>query len=183
MENKKINFIMAPLSEQEKKRLMLVLTVLVVLAFCSFAFLYIHTHSTMKAVDASAWGANTGEHYCGVDEVGTHHVDYIFYSDYVKLTGWALKNGQTIGTNNAKFVLQDVNTGIFYELPTACTERADVEEMMSDDCDYTACGLESVIKADELTADYRIYIHYCNDGNDVLIDTGKLVSEFYAGVS
>lgn len=158
-----------------RNRLIAALIALCLLGFAGFMILYVHAHSTMRAVDASAWGANTGEYLCGVDEVTTHHIEYIYYPDYVKITGWALKQGESIEVVNTTFVLQDTATGVLYELPTSYMTREDVNSSIEDEFDYTSCGLESVIRTSELASTYLICMHYCNDGNDVFINTGRYI--------
>ncbi len=152
---------------QKFMKLILSLVVLVTVLLLGGFYLCESTPLPWRSLDIQA---ATGGYLSGVDRVSEDHTGYI------TISGWAFKEGESIETVNVKVLLQDTLTGKFYQLGTSYVERSDVQAMMNtDEYDYTSCGYCASVRKSALKGDrtYHIFLQYCNNGENTLIDTTK----------
>ncbi len=149
-----------------REHVVVALPLLAVLLFLVFFGKYYWNHSGLRPVDVSGTSAPSEEYVFGVDECS------IYEEDYVKITGWAVKQGENIEINEAYLVLQDTETGVFYQAATSVIERSDVNDMLEDEYDYLNSGLYAVVRISEMPENVHIYILYKNNGDNTLLDTG-----------
>ena len=101
------------------------------------------------------------------------------YEDgYFRISGWSLVNGEPIETVDQHLLAQDLQTGVFYLLPTSPTMRYDVALALTGEetgMGYEHSGLVSVLRKKDLDRPYRLYILNCNNENNLLIDTGAVL--------
>ena len=122
-------------------------------------------------MDVSGIPAPDSEYLCGVDDIKR------IEGGFAEISAWALRRGESIEINDAHILLQDTENGAFYQLATAVTEREDVAAQFDASRDLTRCGLYAAVRFNLLPQDFKIFIHYQNDGHDVLIDTTQTVSK------
>ena len=94
---------------------------------------------------------------------------------FCTVEGWAVHPGEDLRTLNTWVVLRDSATGRAWRANTTYRDREDVAATLAADgeADYTSCGFLSVFRPRGLSGTYRICIHYGNNGENVLIDTGQ----------
>ena len=93
---------------------------------------------------------------------------------YIEIEGWAYKKGQKVDYFNSKFILQNEETKKYKALHT---EMKNVEYLLSvdDKYDCTRAGMYAKSIAVLLKrGDYRIFIEYKNDDENILVDTGEV---------
>ncbi|MBQ1821841.1 MAG: hypothetical protein II123_00200 [Lachnospiraceae bacterium] len=146
------------------------LAILAIIVMCmgigyQLAFTFARSH--MKGLDVSGMAIGNKEYMCGVDEITE------FDKNYVRIKGWVAHLGHVVERYNVHFVLKDLSTNRFYELPSYLEQRDDVNELVSakDGVNHQMSGLVATVRKSELKGKYHIYIEYQNDGENVLVDT------------
>ena len=106
--------------------------------------------------------------------------DISITQDYVKISGWFVEKGQEVKKVALKIVLKDVNSDIYYVLPTDVAERTDVTEYINDGNNYDYSGFSVKIPYWEALedTDYEIYVQYdLNDDSRVYVPLNTTVKE------
>ena len=149
---------------------------LALLLFCGFLFV---SEGRIRTTDPGS--AGTG------DEV-MWEIESLYYdeeSHYYTIKGWALSPDEGIETYECHLLLQYTETGAFVQLPGMMTSREDLQERFPElEGSYEAmksCGFQSVFQRDMLEGEldqYVICIWYQNNGQDILINTKRTLSQF-----
>lgn len=99
-----------------------------------------------------------------------------YSNHYLTVAGWAYIPGQPIVTANAGYLLQDTQTGEYIALRTYLMDYDHTGMMSLEDAEKQYTGLYGVAHRAFLTGgrEYRLYISYTNNGNNLLVDTGEV---------
>jgi len=107
------------------------------------------------------------------------HIDQIeTINDRLTITGWAFLQDENIYIFNTKILLYNINTGIFYRVPTVMQFRSDVSFYYNLNVDRS--GWKAIINTNRLSApvkEFKVYILYQNDFRYVIVDTGVFLDE------
>ena len=91
---------------------------------------------------------------------------------YIEIVGRAYKKDQNIGYFNNRFVIQNMETKQYKALHTEMTY---IDEFYSIDDQYDCRRAGMYAKPIALSlkkGDYKVFIEYKNDGENILVDTG-----------
>ena len=102
-------------------------------------------------------------------------IDKIVASNkYIEIEGWAYKKGQNVDYFNSRFILQNEQTKEYKALHTEMT-NVDYLFSLDDKYDCRKAGMYAKSIAVLLKrGDYRIFIEYKNDDENILVDTGEV---------
>jgi len=103
-------------------------------------------------------------------------------ANYIYIHGWAAERGiDSKSSDSMNIVLEDVNTGQYWQLPTRKYYRDDVAASVSDTLEHNYSGFEVYYKCPkELQTDigqYRVHLLIDNQNGEKLIDLGKKLGE------
>ena len=108
-----------------------------------------------------------------------YSIDDIQYnSSYIVINGWCFKQGENLVVVRNNFLLRDTETQDFYRIQSAAEERGDITAHFNDGFNYDHCGLQGKVskaKLDLLNHKYEIYILYQSDGNNIVVNTNKII--------
>ena len=139
--------------------------IIAILLFCLALYLEIGTMRNYKIPENMALDENV-EIVFTINEVNVS-------TKYVEISGWAYKKGQNIGGFDNRFVIQNVETKEYKALHTDMTY---VGELFSVDEKYDCRRAGMYAKSIAISlkkGKYKIFIEYKNDGESILVDTGK----------
>lgn len=140
-------------------------SILIILLFCLALYLELGTLGNYKVPTAMKMD-DAKEVVFSIDEVNTSR-------KYIEISGWAYKKGQNIGYFDSRFIIQNLATKKYKALHT---EMTNVGELFSVDGQYDCrrAGMYAKSIAVSLKrGEYKIFIEYKNDDENILVDTGK----------
>ena len=98
----------------------------------------------------------------------------------IVIKGWCVISGKEPNPIVTHVLLRDVNSNIYYKLPTTVVTRDDVTEYINDGTDYKYSGFESSFKYsgfDFESTSYEIVLLYEIGDEAYLIPSGQIISE------
>ena len=93
---------------------------------------------------------------------------------YIEITGWAYKKGKNVDYFNSRFILQNEETKKYKALHT---EMTNIDYLLSVDEKYDCKRAGMYAKSIAVLlkrGNYRIFIEYKNDDENILVDTGEV---------
>lgn len=98
--------------------------------------------------------------------------------DMLVVSGWLIKNGESMDNIQLKIVMKNCGTGEYYMLPTTQLQRKDVTELFNDGYNYNNSGFSVRVfqrKIDLQNQRYELMAVYAFNGEAVLIDLEQAV--------
>lgn len=101
------------------------------------------------------------------DNVLNTHFDVLEISNKkIELSGWAYKEGETLGKVNSNYILRNKETGKMYLMRTKMVENGNVDEEYKLSGMHAQCLLVGIPKGN-----YEFLVLYQNGDNDILTST------------
>lgn len=165
-----MRFQMEKMSIQPKtynaKKLIICMLLAACVVTALFSAYFYREHRRITPFDASGYTLSSDDMRYGVDWYEE------MQNGYINISGYAYREGTTVGRVDSRFVVQDLETGQYYALCTKPELRSDINDATDDDTDYLCSGLKAVVSKEVLPEKFHIYIAYANEGDPVLLDTG-----------
>ena len=103
-------------------------------------------------------------------------------TEYCRIKGWVVEYG--IDAKQSKLhpiiILQNLENGIFYKLPTKTVLRKDVTKFLFDGNDYNHSGFEALVPVKRpiipKPGNFHVYLFCREDGRGRIIDTGSILN-------
>lgn len=153
-----MDFLDIEINEEVVKKI-IIAAMIVLVVYLAF------TMSSLLIFKSYTLGANTS---VNGEDINTH-IDLLeSEGKKVEISGWAYKEGETIGTVNCNYVLKNQETGKMYLMRTKMEENIN----LADDENHKMAGLHAqCLKIGMPKGWYDIYVLYQNDGEDILTFT------------
>lgn len=112
-----------------------------------------------------------------------YYIDELYYEDsniylkkdIVRMSGWFAKADEKVEDVSIKVVFKNMNTGIYYQMPTLMISRPEVSSFVGDGYDHQYSGFLMNVEYSRFdkNADYEIYLLYSLNGKDYLVDLNR----------
>lgn len=136
--------------------------ILIGLLICILIYIAL-TMSSLLVFKSYKLGPNTSIE----DNVLNTHFDVLEISNKkIELSGWAYKEGETLGKVNSNYILRNKETGKMYLMRTKMVENGNVDEEYKLSGMHAQCLLVGIPKGN-----YEFLVLYQNGDNDILTST------------
>ncbi len=139
-------------------RNLIIISIVFIVIFCAL------TMSSLLVFKTYTIGGDTTV----VDEGMNTHIDLLEQDGKkVEIAGWAYMEEEPITRVNSSYVLKNKETGKMYKMRTKMEDNININEE-----EHKKAGLHAQSLLFGLPkGDYEIYVHYQNDGHDILSNT------------
>lgn len=106
--------------------------------------------------------------------------EVIFSEDYISLIGWALIKGDEVRSFDTSIVLKNINSYEAFEIPTVLVVRGDLNDIFTDEKDYSNNGFYSKVNRNLIDIDnnsFKIYIKYFNNHYELYVNTNMILED------
>ena len=152
-----MNWLDVEMNEKLFKR-WIIISIVIIIIFCALSMSSLLVFKTYKI------GPETTVN----DEGMNTHIDILEHdSKKIEIAGWAYMEGESIGYVNSSYVLKNNETGKMYKMRTKMEDNINlIDEDIKKAGMHAQCLLVGLPKGE-----YDIYVHYKNDGHDILAST------------